>query len=135
MIITIRARLRSLWMNGSGSFRFLMTDTAYEHLAGKDSYAGRYIGRLKNTDLDLGLYDIYDDRSAEHTTMTIAGIRLSSNSNASLELVVTKLRNISTAMMDCPKRYNNTIWNAPKNKKGNNIQKVLPQFLDQLITI
>ena len=29
------------------------------------SYAGRYIGRLKNTDLDLGLYDIYDDRSAE----------------------------------------------------------------------
>lgn len=45
--------------------RFLMTDTAYEHLAGKDSYAGRYIGRLKNTDLDLGLYDIYDDRSAE----------------------------------------------------------------------
>ena len=56
---------------GEGAFlrqmgsRFLMTDTAYEHLAGKDSYAGRYIGRLKNTDLDLGLYDIYDDRSAE----------------------------------------------------------------------
>ena len=107
MIIAIRARLRSLWMNGSGSFRFLMTDTAAR--------------------INAGMYS--------NTTMTIAGIRLSSNSNASLELVVTKLRNISTAMMDCPKRYNNTIWNAPKNKKGNNIQKVLPQFLDRLITI
>ena len=38
---------------GEGAFlrqmgsRFLMTDTAYEHLAGKDSYAGRYIGLLQ----------------------------------------------------------------------------------------
>ena len=47
--------------------------------------------------------------------------------------VVTRLRNISTAITDCPKRYNNTIWNAPKNRKVNNIQKVLPQFPDQLI--
>lgn len=76
MIIAIRARLRSLWMNGSGSFRFLMTDTAARINAGN-------------------IQQYYDDNG---------GNRLSSNSNASLELVVTKLRNISTAMMDCPKK-------------------------------
>jgi hypothetical protein len=65
----------------------------------------------------------------------MAGIRLSSNSKASPGFVVTRLRNISTAITDWPKRYNNTIWNAPKNRKGNNIQKVLPQFPDQLIII
>lgn len=52
------------FLRGMGS-RFLMTETAYGSMAGRDSYAGRYIGRLRNEELDLGLYDIFDDRSAE----------------------------------------------------------------------
>lgn len=45
--------------------RFLMTAAAYRNAAGICSYAHRYIGRLKTDELDVGLYDIYDDRSAE----------------------------------------------------------------------
>lgn len=45
--------------------RFLITEAAYEKMVNKDSYAGRYIGRLEDGDLVTGLYDIYDDRSAE----------------------------------------------------------------------
>lgn len=45
--------------------RFLMTAAAYRNAAGIGSYAHRYIGCLKTEDMDLGLYDIYDDRSAD----------------------------------------------------------------------
>ena len=30
-----------------------------------DAYANRYVGRLKSVDLDVGMYDIYDDKDAE----------------------------------------------------------------------
>ena len=45
--------------------RLLITEAAYERMANKDSYAGRYIGRLEDGSLVTGLYDIYDDRSGE----------------------------------------------------------------------
>ena len=45
--------------------RFLMTAAAYRNAAGIDSYAHRYIGHLTAEELDVGLYDIYDDRSAD----------------------------------------------------------------------
>lgn len=42
-----------------------LREAAYERMANKDSYAGRYIGRLEDGSLVTGLYDIYDDRSGE----------------------------------------------------------------------
>jgi len=45
--------------------RFLMTEAAYNNSVSMESYAHRYIGRLKADDMDIGLYDIYDDRSAD----------------------------------------------------------------------
>ena len=45
--------------------RFLMTAAAYRNAAGIDAYAHRYIGHLTAEELDVGLYDIYDDRSAD----------------------------------------------------------------------
>ncbi|MCU6768498.1 hypothetical protein OCV73_05990 [Barnesiella propionica] len=36
---------------------------------------------------------------------------------------------MSDAMIEFPKRYNNTSWNAPMKCTGNNIQKGIPGFL------
>ena len=52
------------FLNQMGS-RFLVTEAAYKHIVNINSYANRYIGRLKTAELDLALYDIYDDRTAE----------------------------------------------------------------------
>lgn len=53
-----------VFLRGMGS-RFLVTETAYRRMVNISSYAYRYIGRLETEDLSLGLYDIYDDRTAE----------------------------------------------------------------------
>lgn len=45
--------------------RFLLTEFAYRNIVNVDSYANRYIGRLDTGDFALGLYDVYDDRTAE----------------------------------------------------------------------
>lgn len=45
--------------------RFLATETACEKMENMDAYANRYVGRLKSVDLDVGMYDIYDDKNAE----------------------------------------------------------------------
>ncbi len=43
---------------------------------------------------------------------------LPSSSPASDALVVNRLVNISTAMIEPPKRYSRTIWKAPSTMKG-----------------
>ncbi len=53
-----------LFIKSMGS-RFLVTEAAYDKIENVSAYANRYIGRLKNMGLDVGMYDIYDDRSAE----------------------------------------------------------------------
>lgn len=45
--------------------RFLLTEAAYRNMMNIGSYAYRYIGRLETEELSLGLYDIYDDRTAD----------------------------------------------------------------------
>lgn len=45
--------------------RFLVTETARGKVQNMEAYANRYIGRLKNGDLDVGMFDIYDDKNAE----------------------------------------------------------------------
>lgn len=45
--------------------RLILTEAAYQNIVNVGSYANRYIGQLKTDDLQTGLYDIYDDRSAE----------------------------------------------------------------------
>ena len=52
------------FLNSMGS-RFLVTETAYEMIKNMDAYANRYVGRIKNAPLDVGMYDIYEDRNAE----------------------------------------------------------------------
>lgn len=53
-----------LFIKSMGS-RFLITETAYEKIQNADTYANRYIGRLKSLELDVGMYDIYDDKTAD----------------------------------------------------------------------
>ena len=45
--------------------RFLATETVYKSVDNMDSFANRYVGRLQTESLDIGLYDIYDNRTAE----------------------------------------------------------------------
>ena len=45
--------------------RLLVTSTAYRNIVNSTSYAHRYIGYLQIDELDVGLYDVYDDRSVE----------------------------------------------------------------------
>lgn len=45
--------------------RILMTETAYKSLENEGVYAGRYIGRIALGTAKIGMYDIFDDRSAE----------------------------------------------------------------------
>ena len=52
------------FLRGMGS-RFLMTESVSEKLQSRDQYAKRYIGRLRAEELDLGLYDMYDEKGAE----------------------------------------------------------------------
>lgn len=44
---------------------FLMTSAAYQSAVNMQSYANRYIGRLQDEEMNVGLYDIYDDKNAE----------------------------------------------------------------------
>lgn len=45
--------------------RLLLTEEAWERMEGQDVYANRYVGRLDTGYEVMGLYDVYDDRSAE----------------------------------------------------------------------
>lgn len=45
--------------------RLLVTEAAFEKVNNQEAYANRYIGHIKNAPLDVGMYDIYDDRSGE----------------------------------------------------------------------
>ena len=45
--------------------RLLVTKTAYEMIENVESYAHRYVGRLVTDEMDVGMYDVYDDRNAE----------------------------------------------------------------------
>lgn len=45
--------------------RLLVTKTAYEMIENIGSYASRYVGRLITDEMDIGMYDVYDDRSVE----------------------------------------------------------------------
>ena len=45
--------------------RLLLTEEAYERMSQSDVYANRYVGRLRMEETSTGIYDIYDDRSAE----------------------------------------------------------------------
>ena len=49
--------------------RLLVTEAAYKMVKNIDSYANRYVGHMKNAPLDVGMYDIYDDRNAEQIRM------------------------------------------------------------------
>lgn len=62
-------------------------------------------------------------------TPATAGTRLSSNSIASPGLVVTRLRNISTAITPLPKRYSKTSWKAAKKMRMKHHHTILPVFL------
>ena len=52
---------------------------------------------------------------------------LLSSSPASPGLVVTKLVNMSVAMIELPKRYSSTIWNAHRKMNGNASQIIMPE--------
>ena len=45
--------------------RLLVTKTAYEMIENIESYASRYVGRLITEEMNIGVYDVYDDRSVE----------------------------------------------------------------------
>lgn len=49
--------------------RLLITEAAYKEVKNMDAYANRYVGRMKNALLDVGMYDIYDDKNAEQIRM------------------------------------------------------------------
>lgn len=44
--------------------RILLTGQAYEGINRKESYANRYIGKVRADDMVFAIYDIYDDKSA-----------------------------------------------------------------------
>jgi hypothetical protein len=52
------------FLRGMGS-RLLMTSTAYKAALNMGAYAHRYVGHLEMEKRDVGMYDVYDDRSAE----------------------------------------------------------------------
>lgn len=54
----------SYFLKSMGS-RLLVTEAAYKTMENIDAYANRYIGSIKNAPLDVKMYDIYDDRTAE----------------------------------------------------------------------
>ena len=54
----------AFFLKSMGS-RLLVTEAGYEKLNNIDSYANRYVGRIKNTPTDTGMYDLYEDRTAE----------------------------------------------------------------------
>ena len=41
-------------------------------------------------------------------------------------MVVTRLRNMSTAIIECPKRYSSTSWKAAKKMSRKSIHVILP---------
>lgn len=52
------------FLSNMGS-RFLATEAAYKKVINPDTFAHRYIGRMQTEDMDIGLYDIYDNSSEE----------------------------------------------------------------------
>ncbi len=52
------------YLRAMGS-RLLLTKAAHEDLVTSSMYANRYVGRLQSDGVDVGLYDIYDDRPAD----------------------------------------------------------------------
>ena len=52
---------------------------------------------------------------------------LPSSSPASPGLVVSRLVNMSVAMIELPKRYSSTIWKAQKKMNGNASQIITPE--------
>ena len=68
-------------------------------------------------------------------TKATPGTRLSSSSIASPGLVVSRFRNMSTAIIPLPKRYSNTIWNAAKNMNRNRPQMGFPSLRLSVIAI
>ena len=54
----------AFFLKSMGS-RLLVTEAGYEKLNNIDSYANRYVGRIKNAPTDTGMYDLYEDRTAE----------------------------------------------------------------------
>lgn len=67
--VVLAPEFEKLLSNGSllrnmGS-RLLMTAAAFRMAATIGSYANRYIGHLQMDDREVGMYDVYDDRTAE----------------------------------------------------------------------
>ncbi len=58
--------------------------------------------------------------------MATAGMRLLRSSDTSPVLVVSRLRNMSTAIIDPPNRYSNTSWNAARKMSMNIAHTILP---------
>lgn len=54
----------SYFLKSMGS-RLLVTEAGYEQIENKEAYASRYVGRIKNVPTDVGMYDLYEDRTAE----------------------------------------------------------------------
>ncbi|MBO5337949.1 MAG: HAMP domain-containing protein [Lachnospiraceae bacterium] len=50
---------------GNMGSRFLVTETAYDEVVNQNAFANRYIGRMETENLEIGLYDIYDNSPEE----------------------------------------------------------------------
>lgn len=59
----------------SGS-RLLVTSEAYELLENKELFASRYAGAVKVAGRSMGMYDVYDDRSAEEIRLIKHSMRI-----------------------------------------------------------
>ncbi len=45
--------------------RLLVTENGCNKIGNMDAYANRYVGRIKNLPTDMGMYDFYEDRTAD----------------------------------------------------------------------
>ena len=54
----------AFFLKNMGS-RLLVTEAGYKQLNNMDSYANRYVGQIKSAPTDVGMYDLYEDRTAE----------------------------------------------------------------------
>ena len=54
----------TFFLKSMGS-RLLVTENGYKQLGNIESYANRYVGHIKNAPTDMGMYDLYEDRTAE----------------------------------------------------------------------
>lgn len=57
--------LSNTYLLKSMGSRLLVTETAYNKISNKDSYAKRYVGRIKNSPTDVGMYDLYEARNTD----------------------------------------------------------------------